>query len=224
MNENIPTTIGTAGEDGRLHLEWDWYAAGIPANVEFGRDVYIDTSYGFAACFSELKPGVVIGDATGAYDRASFVVGPAGRVRVGQYTILNGTYLICNNEIVIGDHCLLAWGSVITDTWFGLNSATREERGAVLRAVAAHPARRVQPVTDARPVKLEDNTWVGFDSVILPGVTLGRGCIVGSKTVIYEDVPPYAVVVGDPARIIRYLEPDDTEEQRVQALRHYTRH
>ena len=77
MNENIPTTIGTAGEDGRLHLEWDWYAGGIPANVEFGRDVYIDTSYGFAACFSELKPGVVMGDATGAYDRASFVVGPA---------------------------------------------------------------------------------------------------------------------------------------------------
>lgn len=59
--------------------------------------------------------------------------------------------------------------------------------------------------------------------IILPGVTLGRGCIVGSKTVIYEDVPPYAVVVGDPARIIRYLDSDDTEEQRAQALRQYTR-
>jgi acetyltransferase-like isoleucine patch superfamily enzyme len=223
MNENIPTTFGTAGEDGRLHLEWDWYAGGIPANVEFGRDVYIDTSYGFAACFSELKPGVVIGDATGAYDRASFVVGPAGRVRVGQYTILNGTYLICNNEIMIGNHCLLAWGSVITDTWTGLNSATAEARRAALRAVAADPLRRLQPVAESNPIKLEDNTWVGFDSVILPGVTLGRGCIVGSKTVIYKDVPPYAVVVGDPARIIRYLDPDDTEAQRVQALQQYAR-
>lgn len=223
MNENIPTTIGTAGDDGRLYLEWDWYSGGIPANVEFGQDVYVDTSYGFAACLSDAAPGVVIGNATGAYDRASFVVGPAGRVRVGQYTILNGTYLICNNEIVIGNHCLLAWGSVITDTWVGLKSATLEERRAVLRAVAADPTRRLPPVAEARPVKLENNTWVGFDSVILPGVTLGRGCIVGSKTVIYEDVPPYAVVVGDPARIIRYLDSDDTEEQRAQALRQYTR-
>ena len=142
---------------------------------------------------------------------------------MGQYTILNGTYLICNNEIVIGDHCLLAWGSVITDTWAGLNSATVEERRAALCAVAADPLRRLQPVAEPRPIKLEDNTWVGFDSVILPGVTLGRGCIVGSKTVIYEDVPPYAVMVGDPARIIRYLDPDDTEEQRVKALRQYAR-
>jgi len=65
--------------------------------------------------------------------------------------------------------------------------------------------------------------WVGFDSVILPGVTLGRGAVVGCKTVIAEDVPAYAVVVGDPARIVRRLDPDDTEKARAQAIREYTR-
>lgn len=223
MNENKPTPIGAAAGDGRIHLEWDWYGGGIPANVEFGRDVYVDTSYGFAPCFSEQRPGVRLGDATGAYDRASFVVGPRGRISVGAYTVLNGTYLVCNERVEIGDHCLIAWGSVITDTWAGFGNAPTEARRVALRTAAADPARRVPPVAPPRPVRLEDNTWVGFDSVILPGVTLGRGAIVGSKTVIYKDVPPYAVVVGDPARIVRYLEPDDTEEARTRALREYAR-
>ncbi len=223
MNENRPTTLGSAVRDGRLHLDWDWYAGGIPANVQFGQDVYVDTSYGFASCNSNLDPGVIIGNAAGAYDRASFVVGPSGQIRIGAYTILNGTYLICNKEIAIGNHCLLAWGSVITDSWFSLTAATSEKRSAVLRAVAQDPLRRLQPAGEPNPVKLEDNTWVGFDSVILPGVTLGRGCIVGSKTVITEDVPPYAIVAGSPPRVIRYLDPDDTEAQRLQALEQYAR-
>ena len=220
MNQNKPTKIGVAGDDGRLHFDWDWYSLGVPANVKFGDDVYVDTSYGFASCHSTQEPGVVIGKATGAYDRATFVVGDKGRIRIGDYTILNGTYLICNNEIVIGNHCLLAWGSVISDSWDG--SKSRLPRRELMKAAAADPFRK-QPSLGSRPITLEDNTWVGFDSVILPGVTLGRGCIVGSKTVISEDVEPYAVVVGNPPRVIRYLEPDDTEEQRLEALHNYAR-
>jgi acetyltransferase-like isoleucine patch superfamily enzyme len=54
--------------------------------------------------------------------------------------------------------------------------------------------------------------------VILPGVTLGRGCIVGSRTIVADDVAPYAVVVGDPARVVRYLDADDTPEARQAIL------
>ncbi len=221
MNENIPTSPGTINS-GRLHLDYDWYSIGLPANVELGENVYIDTSYGFAHCFSEQQPGIVIGEATGAYDRTGFIVGPQGCVRVGAYTVLNGTYLICNDRIEIGNHCLLAWGSVITDTWPEQTAAIAARR-QVLQAAAADPWRRLQPVTTPQPVILEDNSWVGFDAVILPGVRLGRGCVVGSKTIIYENVPPYAVVVGDPARIVRYLEPNDTDAVRQQALQEYRR-
>lgn len=217
MKENIPTTPNTS-EDGRRYLEYDWFGGGIPANVAFGRDVYIDTSYGFASYFSEHEEGLRLGNATGAYDRTSFIVGARGRIRVGDYTILNGTSLVCNERIEIGDHCLIAWGSVITDTWCGRRSATLEARRAALRAAALDPARRLPPVAAPRPVVLEDNVWVGFDSVVLPGVTLGRGSVIGCKTVISEDVPPCAVVVGQPARVVRYLDPDDTEETRARAL------
>ena len=221
MRENIPTSIG-AVSDGRLHLDYDWYARGIPPNVSLGRDVYIDTSYGFAPFFSEQRPGLTLGDATGAYDRATFVVGTKGRVTVGAYTVLNGTYIICHERVTVGSHCLIAWGSVITDTWLAPDSSIEERRALLVRA-AGDSTRRLAAVARPRPVTLEDNVWVGFDSIVLPGMTLGRGSVVGCKTVITKDVPPYAVVVGDPARIIRYLDPDDTAAARAEALREYAR-
>lgn len=222
MNENIPTDL--VSNDGARRLEYDWYAGGIPANVRLGAGVYLDTSYGFAPFHSERDPGLTLGEAAGAYDRATFVIGPRGQVNVGAYTILNGTYLVCNERIEIGEHCLLAWGSILTDTWpSGAGSLPVSLRREVLRAAADDPARRLPVFTEPRAVVLEDNVWVGFDAVVLPGVRLGRGCVVGCKTVVVEDVPPYAVVVGSPARIVRYLDPDDTEEERERALREYAR-
>ena len=203
--------------DARAYLEHDWYAGGIPANVVIGKDVYIDTTYGFASFFSQRNPGLILGDACGAYDRTTFVVGPSGYITVGSYTCLNGTYLVCNDCITIGAHCLLAWGVVLTDTWVELGAPVAVRR-ALLRAGAADPVRRLPPMGTPRPITLEDNVWVGFDAAILPGVTLGRGCVVGCKTIVTKDVPPYAVVVCNPARILRFLEPDDTDAVRKRAL------
>lgn len=204
------------------YLEYDWYHGSIPANVVIGKNVYIDTTYSFASFLSKRNPGLILSDACGAYDRAAFVTGPSGRITVGPYTVLNGTYLICNDQITIGAHCLLAWGSVITDTWIGRVSSL-ESRREVLHAAAADPARCLPPGALPRPVVLEDNVWVGFDSVVLPGVTLGRGCVIGCKTVIAEDVLPYAVVVGNPTRIVRFLAPDDSDSARDSALQEYIR-
>jgi acetyltransferase-like isoleucine patch superfamily enzyme len=222
MRENIKTDLVSAGDRIR-QLEYDWYAGGIPANVRFGASVYVDTSYGFAPFHSERDPGLALGDAAGAYDRTTFVVGPAGQVNVGAYTVLNGTYIVCNERIEIGDHCLIAWGSVLTDTWADAAAMPVRLRREVLRACAADPARRLPVFAEPRAVVLEENVWVGFDAVVLPGVRLGRGSVVGCKTVIAEDVPPYAVVVGSPARVVRYLDADDTEEERVRALSEYAR-
>lgn len=206
----------------RTVLEHDWYAGGIPGNVALGADVYLDSAYGFAPFHSEREPGLTLGDACGVYDRATFMVGPTGQVLVGPYSVLNGVYLICNDRITIGAHCLLAWGAVVTDTWLSAGTPL-EARRAALRFAAAD-ARRLFPQPErSEPVTLQENVWVGFDSVVLPGVTLGHGCIVGSKTVIAADVPPYAIVVGTPARVVRELKPDDTEEARRAAFDEYTR-
>ena len=223
MNENVPTELVSNG-GARRRLEYDWYAGGVPSNVRLGEHVYIDTSYGFAPFHSERDPGLSLGDASGAYDRTTFVVGPRGRIDVGAYTVLNGAYLVCNGRIEIGDHCLLAWGSVLTDTWpSDARSLPVTLRREVMRAAAHEPTRRLPVFAEPRPVVLEDNVWVGFDAVVLPGVRLGRGSVVGCKTVVAADVPPYAVVVGSPARVVRHLDADDTEEERARALSEYAR-
>src|ERR1044072_1798719 len=210
MNVNVATDLISTADERRV--EYDWYAGGIPSNVHLGESVYIDTAYGFAPFHSEQNPGLTMGDASGAYDRTTFVVGRGGRVSVGAYTVLNGAYIVCNERIEVGNNCLLAWGSVLTDTWpSDVRMLPVSLRREVMRAIADDPARRLPAFVEPQPIVLEDNVWVGFDVVVLPGVRLGHGSVVGCKTVVAEDVPAYAVVVGSPARIVRHLDPDDTE-------------
>ncbi len=188
------------------HLEYDWYGGAIPANIQIGEDVYIDSSYAFAMFLSAKKPGLIMGKASGAYNRSTFAIGPHGRIDIGAYTCLNNTYLVCNDRVTIGAHCLFSWGVVVTDIPSGINCPVVNRRQA-LRAASQNSNRWLPPPDESMPVLIEDNVWIGFGSVILPGVTLGEGSIVGCKTIISEDVPPYSVIVGDPARVIRRLNP-----------------
>ena len=53
------------------------------------------------------------------------------------------------------------------------------------------------------PVCIEDDVWIGTGAIILPGITVGKGAIIGAGSVVTKDIPPYAIVGGNPARIIR---------------------
>ncbi len=57
-----------------------------------------------------------------------------------------------------------------------------------------------------KPVHVCSRVWIGFNAIVLKGVTLGEGCVVGAGAVVTKDVPPYTVVAGNPARIIKQLE------------------
>ncbi len=58
---------------------------------------------------------------------------------------------------------------------------------------------------DYAPVVIEDNVWIGERSTILKGVTVGRGSIIASNSVVTKDVPPYTIVAGNPARVVKKL-------------------
>lgn len=62
-----------------------------------------------------------------------------------------------------------------------------------------------------RPIHLCEGSWVGAGATILPGVTIGKHAIVGAASVVTKDVPDYAVAVGNPARVIKYLDKDKFE-------------
>jgi len=213
--------MGAKGIDGRIYIEGDWYSHGISSNVVLGKNVYIDTSYGFAGFQSKRLKALTIGEGSGCYDRTSMIVSKEGKITVGKFTILNGTTLLCKKNIIIGNHCMLAWGSVLSDSWMNTDINSIEARRAILKKIAGDPLRPYPFFGDASPIILEDNCWVGFDSVILPGVKLGHGCVVGCKTIVDFDIPPYAVVTGSPARIVKYLTPDDNKKVRVEALKEY---
>jgi len=63
---------------------------------------------------------------------------------------------------------------------------------------------KYQGTTEERPVIIGDDSWIGSRVTLLPGVSLGKGVVVGSGAVVAKNIPDYAVVVGNPAKIIKY--------------------
>ena len=112
--------------------------------------------------------------------------------------MLNGVHLICDSEIEIGGYAAISWNVVFMDS-YRMPIAPEARRLALEeRARARHNRPRVSVAS--RPVRLHDNVWIGFDTCVLPGVTIGEGSVVGARSVVAEDVPAYTVVAGNGAR------------------------
>ena len=115
---------------------------------------------------------------------------------------------------------MFSWGSVITDSWVTAKTFSSTVRRAMLEKTAGSYNRHLEFI-DPLPVVIEENVWVGFEVIILPGVTIGKGAVIGCRTIISEDVPEYAVVVGNPSRIIKYLDANDTNEVKGNAIKQF---
>lgn len=108
-----------------------------------------------------------------------------------------------DEELIIGSYCSIAPGVQII---LGGNH--------VYTYVSTFPFdtfffnKREKNYTKGKVI-IEDDVWIGTDATILSGVKLGQGSIIGAKSVVTKNVPPYAIVVGNPARIIKYRFEDD---------------
>jgi maltose O-acetyltransferase len=67
----------------------------------------------------------------------------------------------------------------------------------------------------AEPITVGDNAWLGGGVILLPGVTVGENTVVGAGAVVTKDVPPSVLAVGNPARVIRELGPDSSDQERA---------
>jgi phosphonate metabolism protein (transferase hexapeptide repeat family) len=63
----------------------------------------------------------------------------------------------------------------------------------------------------ASKVTLGDDVWIGHGAIVLPGLTLGTGCAIGAGAIVTKDVPPFAIVVGNPGRILRFRFPPEIQ-------------
>jgi acetyltransferase-like isoleucine patch superfamily enzyme len=191
----------------RRTLSWDWFPGAIPENANVDETAYIETSYSFSLYRSEEPVGVRIGRGASTYLGTMFDVGPRGRVSLGDYALVHGARIICDAAVEIGDYVLISWNVVLMDTYrVPLEPAARRRE---LQRVPFRSPRLLAADVPARPVRIGRNVWIGFDSCVLPGVAVGEGAVVGARSVVVEDVPPYTVVAGNPARVIRRLEPEE---------------
>jgi acetyltransferase-like isoleucine patch superfamily enzyme len=119
----------------------------------------------------------------------------AARVRIGAGTFLNLGVMVAAQELVeIGDHCMFANGCFVTDANHRFDDLTLPVTW--------------QGFTSKGPTQVGDNVWCGANVVITSGVTVGRRCVIGANSVVTEDLPPFSIAAGAPARILRRFGPE----------------
>lgn len=204
-------------EYGNQFIVGDWFNSSLPKNIVLGCMSYPDTSYSFTTFFSKKEKGFVLGYASGNYGHGIFTAGSQGQIIVGNYVVLQCTRILSNLSVTIHNHCMFSWGSVISDSWISEATISLEVRRKMLKHASACKNRHIEFV-DPKPIIIEENAWIGFDAVIMPGVTIGRGAVIGCKAVVMDSIPPYAVVIGNPGKIIKYLAPTDSEDYRLATI------
>jgi acetyltransferase-like isoleucine patch superfamily enzyme len=177
-------------------LNDDWYPGTIPENVVISPTAYVGSSYNFTRFRSKLLIGAMIGHGA-TLDVSTLDVGPKGKIVIEEYAMVTQAYILCDVEVSIGAYSMIAWNAVLMD-----NYRKRSELGE--HSLVGY-SRSPSHMRIGRPIRLGRNTWIGFEACVLPGVTIGDGSIVGARSVVAEDVPPYVIVTGNPARIIREL-------------------
>lgn len=113
------------------------------------------------------------------------------------------------SQIRLGAGCFVNFNCVFLDC----APITIGDRVQIAPAVqfytATHPlaaAERATGLESARPITVGDDAWIGGGAIILPGVTLGAGCVVAAGAVVTRDVAPGVLVAGNPARQLRSLD------------------
>jgi acetyltransferase-like isoleucine patch superfamily enzyme len=120
---------------------------------------------------------------------------------VGDRTFIGLGLLSIAERIIIGNDVMLAWGVTVTDhNSHSINFTERSQD--VLDWKQDKKDWSSVPTTT---VTIKDKAWIGFNAIILKGVTIGEGSIVGAGSVVTKDVPPWTIVAGNPARIIREI-------------------
>jgi acetyltransferase-like isoleucine patch superfamily enzyme len=118
---------------------------------------------------------------------------PDAALRIGRDFGMTGGAIVCEEAISIGDRVILGANCVVIDTDFHPLDAQR---------------RRAAPLAGATaPVFIGDDVFVGMHSLVLKGVTIGQGSVIGAGSVVTRDVPAHSLAAGNPARVIRTLEP-----------------
>jgi acetyltransferase-like isoleucine patch superfamily enzyme len=137
------------------------------------------------------------------------------RLRIGRSVLIGRQSMVSTGGYLeIGDYCLFGPRVTVVDADHGFSDITR-------------PYAEQTPTLD-RSIIVEENCWIAVGAVVAGHLTVGRGSVVGANAVVTQDVPPFSVVVGHPARIVKMYDPvtrrwesakTEAEQQRIQENR-----
>lgn len=126
----------------------------------------------------------------------------SSKLKIGSHAGIGmGTCISAAESVLIGEHVLLARNVYISDH--------------------SHAYERLDlPIADQgidrmAPVSIGANTWLGQNVVVLPGVTIGRHCVIGANSVVKDSIPDFSVAVGSPARVVRRFNRSTARWERV---------
>ncbi|MDQ1086916.1 DapH/DapD/GlmU-related protein [Siphonobacter sp. SORGH_AS_1065] len=139
---------------------------------------------------------------------------------LGAYSTIEDFCVVNNGvgDVIIGDHCTVGISSVVIGP-VHLHSDVILAQHVVLSGLnhtyedVKQPIHR-QPVT-VQPIVVEEGCWIGANAVITAGVTIGRNSVVAGGSVVTKDVPPYSVVGGNPAKLLKQYDSASGQWQRV---------
>ena len=135
-----------------------------------------------------------------------------GSIEIGKRTYIGGgTNLICREKIEIGDDVTIAWGVYLYDhnshslDWRNRCADIEQQRMDYLNNGKFIKNKDWSTVKSA-PIKIEHKVWIGFNAIVLKGVTIGEGAIVAAGSVVVKDVEPWTIVGGNPAQFVKRIE------------------
>ena len=123
-------------------------------------------------------------------------------IRVRRNVTFYGDDILIGDRVSIGSNCFISTGVRIgNDSFFAQDCFLITYNHAFDRIDIPM---RDQGLTEVKPIIIGEDVWLGAKSIVLPGVTVGNGAIIGAGSVVTKDVPPYAIVGGNPAKLIKY--------------------
>ncbi|WP_421384340.1 2,3,4,5-tetrahydropyridine-2,6-dicarboxylate N-acetyltransferase [Bacillus salacetis] len=186
FGENAKSFIN--GGSGVVFGEWAEISQALESNKDNIEDYVVENDRRNSAIplldmkgiKARIEPGAIIRDQVEIGDNAVIMMGASINIGsvIGEGTMIDMN-VVLGGRATVGKNCHIG-------------------AGAVLAGVIEPPS--------AKPVVVEDDVVVGANAVILEGVTVGKGAVVAAGAIVVEDVPPYTVVAGTPAKVIKEID------------------
>lgn len=146
---------------------------------------------------------------------------PFNRFSLGRYSVVEDFSCLNNavGDLIIGDYTRVGLGNTIIGP-VRIGNHVNLAQNVTVTGLNHNYQNAEKPIDEqgvsTQEVIIEDDVWVGTNAVILPGVTLGRHCVVAAGSVVSRSVPPYSICAGCPAKVIKAYDFETKEWKKVE--------